>query len=117
MPGNTKGEPRHRRDSNSEHVASSDPRQGGSMTQLFAAGEPSPNAVSTPQAARVVQALNERAEELVVDLTLFVMAAPKLSDSAWMPPPVEAGAESVANLRSLLSSAQIPSLFDPDLAR
>jgi hypothetical protein len=86
------------------------------MTQSFAAGAPSPNAVSTPQAARVVQALNERAEELVVDLTLFVMAAPKLADSAWMPPPVEAGAASVGNFRSLLSSMQIPSLFDPDLA-
>ena len=76
------------------------------MTQLPVTGLPSQHS------AGLVTALSERAEALVDDLLRTVAAAPKASESAWIPPPVEGRATCLANVQSLVAGMTTPSQFD-----
>jgi PucR C-terminal helix-turn-helix domain/GGDEF-like domain len=80
------------------------------MTQLPVTGVPSQHS------AGLATALYERAEALVDDLLRTVAAAPKASESAWIPPPVEGRATCLANVRSLVAGMTTPSQFDPQPA-
>jgi PucR C-terminal helix-turn-helix domain/GGDEF-like domain len=84
---------------------------------LSAAGLPSPMwAVSSQPATGVTEALTERADELVDDLVKAIMGAPKLSDSAWVPPPVGLRETYVADVRSVVAAMAVPTMFDPEPA-
>jgi hypothetical protein len=61
----------------------------------------------------VVNALTERAEELVDDVQRTIICAPKHSDCAWMPP---AHATGVANISSTFAVMADPAGFDPQAA-
>ena len=68
-----------------------------------------------PHATGVVTALTERADELVTDVVETIMGAAKLSDAAWVPPPVGLPT-CVANVRSLIAAMAVPTAFDPEPA-
>jgi PucR C-terminal helix-turn-helix domain/GGDEF-like domain len=91
-----------------------DPRQGETMKQLSAVGWLSTTRTVSPQpAAGVVNALTQRAEELVDDLQRTVVFAPKHSDFVWMPPPI---GTCVADVRSVVAAMAVPTMFDPEPA-
>ena len=82
--------------------------------QLSGPGSPATKrTVSSPHATRVVNALTERAEELVDDVQRTIICAPKHSDCAWMPP---AHATGVANISSTFAVMADPAGFDPQAA-
>jgi hypothetical protein len=87
------------------------------MKQLSAVGLPSTKGtVSAQPATRVVNALTERADELVDDLLNAVMGAPQQSDPAWVPPPSSAHKTVVATVRSNIAATAAPAMFDPEAA-
>jgi hypothetical protein len=84
------------------------------MKQLSAVGSPATKrTVSLQHATRVVNALTERAEDLVDDVQRTIICAPKHSDCAWMPP---AHATGVANISSTFAVMADPAGFDPQAA-
>src|ERR1700751_1675450 len=94
-----------------------DPRQGAAMKQRSAVGLPSTKwSVSSQHATSVVEALTERADELVDHLEKVTMDARKQSDSAWVPLPISAHKTAVATVRSVVAATAAPAMFDPEPA-
>jgi hypothetical protein len=84
---------------------------------LSAVGLPSTEwAISSQHATDVVKALTERADQLVDDLHQVIMGAPKLSDAAWVPPPVSLQKTCAANIRSVVAAMAVSTAFDPEPA-
>jgi hypothetical protein len=84
---------------------------------LSAVGSPSTAwAASSQHATDVVKALTERADQLVDDLHQTIMGAPKLSDAAWMPPPVPLQKTCAANIRSVVAAMAVTTAFNPEPA-
>jgi hypothetical protein len=84
---------------------------------LSAVGLPSTQwAISSQHATDVVKALTERADQLVDDLHQVIMGAPKLSDAAWVPPPVSLQKTCAANIRSVVAAMAVTTAFDPEPA-
>jgi PucR-like helix-turn-helix protein/diguanylate cyclase with GGDEF domain len=81
------------------------------MKQPSAVGLPSTKwSVSSQPATAVVNALTERADELVDDLQRAIICAPKHSDFIWRPPSTDI---CVAALRSVMPAMAAPTDFDP----
>jgi hypothetical protein len=94
-----------------------DPLRGEVVKPLSGVGSPSRQwSVSSQPATGVMEALSERADELVDDLVEAIMGAPKLSDSAWVPPPVAQQNACAANVRSVVAAMAAPAVFDPQPA-
>src|ERR1700739_1231131 len=94
-----------------------DPFRGGVVETLSGAGLPSRQwSVASQRATGVMEALSDRADELVDDLVKAIMGAPKLSDSAWVPPPVAQQNACTANVRSVVAAMAAPAVFDPQPA-
>jgi hypothetical protein len=72
--------------------------------------------VSSQHSDTVVKAMTERAQALVVDLVETITAAPKVSEYAWVPPPVAGSKTCMTNVRSVLASMVAPSAFDSQSA-
>jgi hypothetical protein len=72
--------------------------------------------VSSQHSDTVVKAMTERAQALVVDLVETITAAPKVSEYAWVPPPVVGSKTCMTNVRSVLASMVAPSAFDSQSA-
>jgi hypothetical protein len=86
------------------------------MTQLSGDASPTTWTVSSQHASGVIEALTERAEALVGDLQQTIMAAPKFSESAWVPPPVSEQKTCAANVRSIVGAMAASTAFDPQSA-
>jgi hypothetical protein len=87
------------------------------MKQPSAAGLPSTKwSVSSQPATAVVNALTERADELVDHLVKVTMDAPKQSDSVWVPLPISGHKTAVATVRSVLAATAAATMFDPEAA-
>jgi hypothetical protein len=87
------------------------------MKQPSAVGLPSTKwSVSSQPATAVVNALTERADELVDHLVKVTMDAPKQSDSAWVPLPISGHKTAVATVRSVVAATAAPTMFDPEAA-
>jgi PucR C-terminal helix-turn-helix domain/GGDEF-like domain len=81
------------------------------MKQPSAVGLPSTKwSVSAQPVTTVVNALTERADELVDDLQRAIICAPKHSDFIWRPPSTDI---CVAALRSVMPAMAAPTDFDP----
>jgi PucR C-terminal helix-turn-helix domain/GGDEF-like domain len=94
-----------------------DPLRGEVVKPSSGAGSPPRQwSVSSQRATGVMEALSERADELVDDLVKAIMGAPKLSDSAWVPPPVAQQNACAANVRSVVAAMAAPEVFDPQPA-
>jgi hypothetical protein len=84
------------------------------MKQPSAVGLPSTKwSVSSQPATDVVNTLTRRADELTDDLITAIAGAPKLSDFAWTPAPIDPSVESV---RSVVAAMADPTVFDPHYA-
>jgi PucR C-terminal helix-turn-helix domain/GGDEF-like domain len=98
-------------------MGESDPRQDASMKQLPAVAlPPTTGTVSSQPATGVVEALTERADELMDHLVKVTMDARKQSDSAWVPLPISAHKTAVATVRSVVAATAAPAMFDPEPA-
>jgi hypothetical protein len=87
------------------------------MKQPSAVGLPSTKwSVSSQPATAVVNALTERADELVDHLVKVTMDAPKQSDSAWVPLPISGHKTAVATVRSVVAATAAPTMFDREAA-
>jgi hypothetical protein len=87
------------------------------MKQPSAVGLPSTKwSASSQPATAVVNALTERADELVDHLVKVTMDAPKQSDSAWVPLPISGHKTAVATVRSVVAATAAPTMFDPEAA-
>jgi hypothetical protein len=64
----------------------------------------------------LVQAMSDRADALVDDLVQTIAAAPKVTDWAWIPPPVGGHKICMDNIRSVVAALASPSAFDPQSA-
>jgi hypothetical protein len=92
-----------------------DLRQGAAMKQPSAVGMPSTKWSVSPQpATTVVNALTERADELVDHLEKVTLDAPKQSDSVWVPLPISGHKTAVATVRSVVAATASPTMFDPE---
>ena len=87
------------------------------LKQLPAVGLPSAKwTLSSKHAIGVVKDLTERADALVDDLVGTIVVTPRLSDSAWLPPPVGQQTTCVANVRSIVGAVAVSTAFDPESA-
>ena len=94
-----------------------DPRQSAAMKRPSAVGLPSTKwSVSSQHATSVVEALTERADELVDHLEKVTMDAHRQSDSAWVPLPISGHKTAVATVRSVVAATADPAMFDPEPA-
>jgi len=66
------------------------------------------------RATGVVNALIERADELVDHLEKVTMDARRQSDSAWVPLPISGHKTAVATVRSVVAATADPAMFDPE---
>jgi PucR C-terminal helix-turn-helix domain/GGDEF-like domain len=94
-----------------------DPRRGETLKPLSAVGLPSTTrTVSSQPAAGVVNALTERADELMEHLVKVTMDARRQSDSAWVPLPISGRKTAVATIRSVVAAMAATTMFDPEPA-
>ena len=85
------------------------------MNQPSAPGLSSTTPTATAQRATgVVNALIERADELVDHLEKVTMDARRQSDSAWVPLPISGHKTAVATVRSVVAATADPAMFDPE---
>jgi len=85
------------------------------MNQPSAPGLSSTTPTATAQRATgVVNALIERADELVEHLEKVTMDARRQSDSAWVPLPISGHKTAVATVRSVVAATADPAMFDPE---